>query len=455
MQTKQATVTGELLKEMAKKIWTRLPQYSHEEIPKFSNGWLDTFKARHSISFRIRRGEAASVDKETVEEELRDLRIKLAPYDQDDVYNIDEAALYWKMSPNGTLATASSAGLKLEKARITVNFCVNATGTHKLPLLFIGTAKTPRCFTREGINVSNLNMLWRSNRKAWMTGVLFQEYLQWFSRQTNRKVVLLVDGFSAHVAGYRQYSESNPESNVKVIFLPANATSICQPLDQGIIETFKAHYKRKWLAFLCDQYDADKDPFKNMHILQAIRWSITAWEYDVKPATIVNCWIKSLVFSANYGPTTQLQAKKMGWTTEKGWSKAVDQETEDYNQLVKEMSTTLQQLKKNDRIQDVISIERCLNPAEEIIEDDDDDILDTIVDAYAEGQIEESDEDEIVKPTVKYSEAIQALRVLRTFYEQQEDGDIDLIQRLNTSEQVMLNGEINTRQQMTITNYFR
>ena len=75
-------------------------------------------------------------------------------------------------------------------------------------------------------------------------------------------------------------------------------------------------------------------------------------------------------------------------------------------------------MKKNDRIQDVISIERCLNPAEEIIEDDYDGILDTIVDAYAEGQIEESDEDEIVKPTVKYSEAIQALRILRTFHEQ-------------------------------------
>ena len=79
-----------------------------------------------------------------------------------------------------------------------------------------------------------------------------------------------------------------------------NATSICQPLDQGIIKTFKAYYKRKWLAFLCDQYDADKYPFKNMHILQAIRWSMTAWEYDVKPANIVNCWIKSLVFLANY-----------------------------------------------------------------------------------------------------------------------------------------------------------
>ena len=122
---------------------------------------------------------------------------------------------------------------------------------------------------------------------------------------------------------------------------------------------------------------------------------------------------------ANYGPTTQLQAKKLGWTKEKDVSNAVDQETEDYNQLVKEMSITLQQLKKNDRIQDVISIERCLNPAEEIIEDDDDDdILDTIVDAYAEGQIEESDEDEIVKPTVKYSEAIRVLRILRTFHEQ-------------------------------------
>ena len=35
-----------------------------------------------------------------------------------------------------------------------------------------------------------------------MTGRIFKEYLLWFdNRMTGRKVILLIDGFSAHKAG--------------------------------------------------------------------------------------------------------------------------------------------------------------------------------------------------------------------------------------------------------------
>ena len=65
---------------------------------------------------------------------------------------------------------------------------------------------------------------------------------------TGRKVLLLIDGFSSHHAGFDLLEAQDIElTNVRVEFLPANTTAICQPLDQGIIRTFKAYYKRYWL----------------------------------------------------------------------------------------------------------------------------------------------------------------------------------------------------------------
>jgi hypothetical protein len=56
-----------------------------------------------------------------------------------------------------------------------VALTANADGTDKLPPLFIGHAKSPRCFQRK--NGEQLGFLYRNNKKAWMTGVFFQEWL--------------------------------------------------------------------------------------------------------------------------------------------------------------------------------------------------------------------------------------------------------------------------------------
>jgi hypothetical protein len=82
-----------------------------------------------------------------------------------------------------------------------------------------------------------------------MTGILFQEYLRWFNLQiVGRKVLLLIDGFPVHYAGFDFFEMEDIElTNVKIEFFFTNTISVYQSFDQGIIRIFKAHYKRRWL----------------------------------------------------------------------------------------------------------------------------------------------------------------------------------------------------------------
>ena len=54
-------------------------------------------------------------------------------------------------------------------------------------------------------------------------------------------------------------------SNLLLLFLPPNCTSFVQPLDQGIIAAFKAHYKGKLARYMVQQYD--NDPSQDLQAL--------------------------------------------------------------------------------------------------------------------------------------------------------------------------------------------
>ena len=73
-------------------------------------------------------------------------------------------------------------------------------------------------------------MVWRNNKKTQITDKIFKEYFLWFDgKMAGRNMILLINKFSAHHTGFNLLHEEFPQGliNRKVIFLPANATSVC------------------------------------------------------------------------------------------------------------------------------------------------------------------------------------------------------------------------------------
>jgi DDE superfamily endonuclease len=150
-----------------------------------------------------------------------------AQFEPRNIYNMDETGLIWKMLPSTGLSSSNRPGLKKDKTRITLVCCCNATGDDRVPLWLIGKAAMPRAL--RSVNLRALDVYWQSNKKAWMTGTIMADWLQAFYRHvgTERKILLLWDNFAAHATGL-QNAPKPP--NVTIANLPANSTSLYQPL---------------------------------------------------------------------------------------------------------------------------------------------------------------------------------------------------------------------------------
>ncbi|KAJ5583768.1 jerky [Penicillium sp. DV-2018c] len=189
-------ISQEVIREKARFFWNQLPEYEGMEMPIFSNGWLAGFQARGSVRSRSNLGEDGSTPAAAAEAMIP-IRQALEAYDPKDIFNCDETALYWKRIPDRSLTTEALPGQMQRKAKISALFCCNADGSEKLHPWFIGTAQKPRAVVAAGVNISNLNFRWKSNTKSCMVTKFF-EWLRWFDQKmVNRKVVLLMDNFSA------------------------------------------------------------------------------------------------------------------------------------------------------------------------------------------------------------------------------------------------------------------
>ena len=102
-------------------------------------------------------------------------------------------------------------------------------GSDFLKPLVIGKYEKPRCF--RGVN--SLPVIYQANKRAWMTSVIFTEWLRIVDRQrVSQKcsILMFVDNCAAHEPVDKLHA-------VKLAFLPPNTTSKLQPMDREIIYT--------------------------------------------------------------------------------------------------------------------------------------------------------------------------------------------------------------------------
>ncbi len=134
-----------------------------------------------------------------------------------------------------------------------------------------------------------------------MTAQLFEEVLTDVNRKMvkeGRNIVLLIDNAPSHPKDLHF-------SNIKLIFLPANTTSVLQPLDQGIIMAIKRHYRKRQLRFLLAQIDGGKDLSatqlaKLITPYMAIKWLAQSVK-EVSRSTIQKCFAKCGISAETLG----------------------------------------------------------------------------------------------------------------------------------------------------------
>ncbi|CAN0413013.1 unnamed protein product, partial [Pylaiella littoralis] len=279
-----------------------------------SNGWLHRFLGRYGFAHINLHGEAGDVDRGKAEREIAKIREQLEEFDVELIFNMDETGLFYRCFPRGTYVTRAEGaagvnkktarGSKAMKAkdRCTVVACCNTTGSLKVPLAVIHTAKDPMVFR----HVRKPPCPYYAQQSAWLDSSICQRwfdevFVPFVKKNTGKKVVLLWDNCPGHKI-------KNDDPQIVIIFLPPNVTSVFQPMDMGVLFALKSQYKTEMVIRLAALIE-DWDTVRARKIRRGCRGLSDAgqatmldvteilpqkWE-SFSDQTIVRCWLKATI----------------------------------------------------------------------------------------------------------------------------------------------------------------
>ncbi|XP_049862299.1 tigger transposable element-derived protein 6-like [Schistocerca gregaria] len=185
--------------------------------PNFNanNGWLQSFKDRHGIIFKLIPGEGKSEPLGDAEFWRKNTKCKLLEkYSPENLHKADETGLFYQLMPKKMMAFTGGN---------------NTSGTHKLtpPVINQQTHRASKMYEAYQYSIASAVMFcyshivnvisftavnYKANRKAWMMSTLFSEWVLSLDKEmsmNNKKIALLLDNFK-HVIAQIERMVYNP-----------------------------------------------------------------------------------------------------------------------------------------------------------------------------------------------------------------------------------------------------
>ncbi|XP_058065720.1 uncharacterized protein LOC131215349 [Anopheles bellator] len=241
---------------------------------KGSNKWLNTFLKKYKISFRISKTLVPSVA-----EQYFSVVNLIAQYSARDVFAASETGLFFQCLPSDFRALRQKLcqSGSLPEQRLTIVCAANKDGSEKLPLLVIGN---DNCFSHME------SIIYRSNPKSWITWYLFRDWIMELDRrfaEQQRKVLLFVKECTVYPKALQAVLKA-----INLQFLPMKDPPLQQPLEIGVIQILKKHYRIELLKHT-SQHTGTEMICSNVAV-PCGEMLACAWYTRVRRSTIQTCF---------------------------------------------------------------------------------------------------------------------------------------------------------------------
>ncbi|RLO13717.1 hypothetical protein DYB28_014026 [Aphanomyces astaci] len=221
---------------------------------------------------------------EVHDEFARDFHREYQSYENDCVFNVDETGMYYNLPPTYIWAVRGgsakiSTGEK-HSIRMTAALTARADG-QKLSLLLIMKGVSGACIETNEFPTFPRGHHYAMQENAWIDAVVWKQYLyDVLGESIEEPSVGLMDNFECHVSDV-SYKIMHEERGSHLCALPPCATSVCQPLDVGVMAPFKRNLRNLWLYEEQLEGDDDEDPYsptaRQKRMAMVLR-SISAWD---------------------------------------------------------------------------------------------------------------------------------------------------------------------------------
>ncbi|KAI9912922.1 hypothetical protein PsorP6_005591 [Peronosclerospora sorghi] len=330
-------ITGELMQSKAMEFRNKiLADYSSDlsdEVImsltdfKASNGWLHRYMQRRRMrSLPKMKHEpthgAMLTDKMNADDRVQRVRELLLTVSPSCIWNLDEITLRHRSTSMKLDSIVNMDARSLE--RISIAVAMSATG-EKLYLQVVG--KDPRPESLHDIDpLTSFGIQYRDNGRAAHDVHATSDFLHAMNHEAKmRKQVwyLVLDTCTAHVAAANALQSSGSIQtgfifeSIVLLFMPTGPLSDAQPLQQGILRSFKLRFRHEMLETLLHEHEqwatavkckgeesGDRslvndvfDVHAHTHMRNTLTWLHIAWN-AVPPSFIRQAWSASLYLPA-------------------------------------------------------------------------------------------------------------------------------------------------------------